>query len=171
MTREKGFDILIDAFARVAPRFEQWRLAIAGDGPLRPRLEAQAAASGVGDRIDFIGLRPDIDAVFGEAAIFALPSRFEGFPNALCEAMAHGLAVVASDCPSGPAEIVRPGTDGLLVSREDTDELAGALARLMADPGERTRLGASARGITERFAPAAVMRRWEELLLDVLGRS
>jgi glycosyltransferase involved in cell wall biosynthesis len=167
LTHQKGIDILLRAFANVAADFPEWRLAVVGDGPLRAELAALATSLGLQERVEWMGMQR-ADAVLASAEIFVLPSRFEGFPNALCEAMAHGLAVIATDCPSGPREIVRHEVDGLLVAPEDPRALAGAIRRLLLDPDERRRLGERAGEVTERFSPAKIMRRWEELLLEVM---
>lgn len=168
LTHEKGIDILLRAFAEVAAEFPEWRLAVVGDGPLKAELAALAASLGLQGRVEWMGVQRTAD-VLASAEVFVLPSRVEGFPNALCEAMAHGLAVVSTDCPSGPREIVRHGVDGLLVAPEDPQALARAICRLLGDPDERRRLGARAREVTGRFSPAAVMRRWEDLILEVMG--
>ena len=101
---------------------------------------------------------------YARAEIFVLSSRFEGFPNALLEAMASGCAVVSANCPTGPAEIVRPGEDGVLVPTENVPALSEALALLMDDPAMRIRLGQAARKVRDRFDGDAITRRWERVL-------
>jgi glycosyltransferase involved in cell wall biosynthesis len=164
LSPEKGFDLLVEAFARVAPSIPGWSLRIVGEGPERPRLEALAAARGVAGRVVLPGSVADPRPEIARAHAFALPSRYEGFPNALLEAMAGGLPVVAFDCDSGPREIVRDGHDGLLVPAGDVDALAAAVGRLARSPAERARLGRNAAEAVERFAPAAVASAWERLL-------
>ncbi len=161
---QKGFDLLIRAFARVAPRFPHWSLRIHGEGPLRAELEALVRDSGLAGRVALPGVAPDAYAALADCAVFALPSRYEGFPNALMEAMAMGRAVVAADCPSGPAELIRPEHNGLLVSVEDVSALATALERLLDDAPLRERLGDAARDIAREFDVAAVAAQWDALL-------
>jgi glycosyltransferase involved in cell wall biosynthesis len=170
--REKGFDRLLAAFARVAPRFAEWDLEIWGEGPERPALERQCAQLGLGPRARLPGLTAQPSELMGSADLFVLSSHFEGFPNVLCEAMASGLPVVSYDCPSGPREIVRHDVDGLLVSPEGgVDALSAALARLMGDPEARRRLAARAPEVADRFSLERIMGLWDSLLADVLAAA
>ncbi|MFY9175634.1 MAG: glycosyltransferase, partial [Peptococcia bacterium] len=106
-----------------------------------------------------------------KADLFVLPSRYEGFPNALLEAMACGCAVIAADCPSGPAEIIHDGVNGLLVPREDITALSAAMDRLMHDDSIRQRLSGQALKVKETFSQGEIMNRWDALIQKVLDRS
>lgn len=159
---QKGFDLLIAAFARVARSLPGWRLIIVGDGERRAALERQVAALGLSDRIALPGVTADAQSFLRRAGMFVLSSRFEGFPNVLLEAMACGAPVVATDCPSGPKDIVRHGHDGLLVP-VDVDALAAAIQELGHAPDERARLGANAVEVTTRFHPDRIMAMWDDL--------
>lgn len=161
---EKGFDLLIQAFAELHRRFSGWELTILGDGPKRPELEASIAALGLEGRVHLPGAIADVDRYYRTADVFVLPSRFEGFPNALCEAMSWGLPVVATDCHSGPREITRDGKDGVLVPVDDLAAIVGALERLMSDERERRRLGRAARAGIARYAVPVVLRAWDAVL-------
>ena len=161
---QKGFDVLLRAFARMAERFNSWRLLIAGDGPLRQQLEATAFKLGITDRVSFPGLVADAHALYQRAGVFALTSRFEGFPNALAEAMAHGCAVVATDCPTGPAELINDGASGILVPIDDVNALTGALERLADDPALRRRLGVAAEQAVRSYRADRVVQQWNQLL-------
>jgi glycosyltransferase involved in cell wall biosynthesis len=160
----KGFDLLIAAFARVAGPRPDWSLTILGEGRERPRLAALAARLGVADRVAMPGrvANPADHLVEGHA--FALSSRFEGFPNALLEAMACGLPVVAFDCPHGPADAIVHEHDGLLVPAGDVAALAASLARLMDSPLDRSRLGQNAKDVVAKLGPEQVLPRWTALL-------
>jgi len=165
----KGHDQLIEAFAMLAGRFPGWDLVIHGEGPARPELEARIGALGLADRIFLPGATSEAAARLREADLFVLPSRAEGFPNALAEAMACGLPVISFDCASGPGELIRPELDGLLVPPGDIPALAGAMARLMADPAERGRLAARAPEVTARFSLERVLGLWEAAMLQAAG--
>lgn len=161
---EKGFDLLIGAFALVAERFPEWHLTIFGEGTERRSLQDAVAELRLDHRIHLPGIVRNPDRVLPSADLFILSSRYEGFPRVLVEAMAAGLPVIACACPSGPSEIVRDGIDGLLVPPEEVEALAGAMARLMSDETERRRLGQRAMEVSERFSPARINGLWQRLI-------
>jgi glycosyltransferase involved in cell wall biosynthesis len=170
LVEQKGFDLLLEAFSRVAARHSSWSLKILGDGPLRDQLEAQAQRLNLTIRVEFTGALADPFCVLRAADLFVFPSRFEGFGNALCEAMACGVPAISFDCPSGPSEIVRNGVDGLLVPAEDVTALAAAMDHLMSDPHKRARLAARAPEVTERFGLTRVLSLWDQVFTDLLRR-
>jgi glycosyltransferase involved in cell wall biosynthesis len=160
---EKGYDRLIDAFARVSPDHPGWVLKIFGHGPLHRQLEKQVERLGLQDRVFLPGLADDIEAELRDSSVFALSSIHEGLPMALAEAMACGVPCVAFDCAPGVREIVTDGVDGIVVPPRNVEALADGLGRLMRDEDLRRRYGAAARDNVRKFAPDAVLAQWEDL--------
>jgi glycosyltransferase involved in cell wall biosynthesis len=168
---QKGLDTLLGAFATVAESLPGWNLVILGDGPQRSALESLARDLKICGRVRFLGRVNNPHDYMRRARIFVLSSRFEGFPNALCEAMACGLPVIATDCPSGPRELISDGIDGLLVPVDDIDALARAIKKLASDESLRRGLGESAKNVSERFSVDRIMKEWDELLREVIERK
>ncbi len=163
---QKGFDLLLAAFALVADDHPEWRLVILGEGPERAALEQVIHESGLAERVMLPGVSKTPEDWLRACDLFVLSSRYEGFPNALGEAMACGVPVVSFDCPVGPGEIITDGEDGLLVPAGDVSALAAAMRRLIDDPDEAARMADRAARVVERYGEAAVAARWEELLLS-----
>jgi GalNAc-alpha-(1->4)-GalNAc-alpha-(1->3)-diNAcBac-PP-undecaprenol alpha-1,4-N-acetyl-D-galactosaminyltransferase len=164
LSAEKGFDVLIDALARLPARHGGARLRILGDGPLRRELMARAEHNGVAERVEFVGLVAAPGPWLRAADAFVLPSRYEGYPNALCEAMALGMPVIAADCDFGPRELLRDGEDGVLVPPDDPAALARALGDLLDSPSRRAALGVRAAAIKDRLSEDAVFAAWREAI-------
>ena len=152
----------------VAGRFPTWRIRIAGEGSCRKQLEQQANELGLSNRIGFAGWIRPIWQAFANADLFVLSSRYEGFPSALLEAMAAGVAVISVDCESGPRAIIRNDVDGLLVENT-TQGIVEALERCMSDETLRKRLGKAGREVTERFGWDAMVDAYEVCLLRALA--
>lgn len=165
---EKGFDVLIEAFARIADRHPAWSLVLWGEGPRKATLEALRDRLGLTTRVRLPGRTTDAYGELRSANLYVLSSRSEGFPMALCEAMASGLPVVAFDCRTGPREIIRDGVDGVLVPPGDIDALARVMDRLLGDESARSRLAARAPEVTERFSLSKVLDMWDDLLSEVV---
>jgi glycosyltransferase involved in cell wall biosynthesis len=138
----KGLDELIAAFARVRAR-RPCNLIFVGDGAYRPHIEAAIRSAGQTDTIRLLGARSDVPAVLKSADIFVFPSRTEGMPNALLEAMTAGLPCISADVP-GCRDVIQDGVDGILVPARHPSALACAIERLLEDAGLRHRLGDAA---------------------------
>ncbi|RCG32391.1 glycosyltransferase family 4 protein [Sphaerisporangium album] len=169
LVAQKGFDLLIPAFARVARRHPEWRLRVFGTGPKKAALGALIEEHGVGGSVELMGRSTRLQDELADASIYALSSRFEGLPMVMIEAMTHALPVVAFDCPTGPADVLTDGTDGLLVPPGDVDGLAAALDRLIGDRDLRCRMGAAAAETAGDYAPEVVMPMWENLFEELLA--
>jgi glycosyltransferase involved in cell wall biosynthesis len=166
LTVQKGFDLLIKAFQDVVLRHPHWSLVIIGQGPQEGELRRLARGLPPGS-IVFPGVVTDPERYYRESSLFVLPSRFEGFPNVLLEAMASGCPVIATDCPGGTSEIIRHGYDGLLAPPENVEALAKAMDQLMSDSSERDRLGSHAVEVSHRFAVDRIVGLWEEIITSV----
>lgn len=146
---EKGFDRLIEAFAKIQ-NHDDWILVLVGDGPVRTQLEQQAVALGITERVVFLGMRKDVDHLLSESKIFVIPSRCEGFPNALCEAMASPLPCIAFD--GVPTEnLITDHEDGLVLKDGDIEGLSDAMEQLMNDEDLRDALSRKAISIRQRL--------------------
>jgi GalNAc-alpha-(1->4)-GalNAc-alpha-(1->3)-diNAcBac-PP-undecaprenol alpha-1,4-N-acetyl-D-galactosaminyltransferase len=160
----KGFDLLLRSFASVAGHHPGWTVVILGDGPERSQLESLRDDLGLRDRVIMPGRVRNPYAWLKRAALFVTTSRLESFGNAMCEAMACGLPVIATDCPFGPRAIVRNGHDAVLLPCDDVHAIATAIDRLIGDKAERDRLGVNAQEITRRFDLNTIMATWESLV-------
>lgn len=162
--RQKGQDLLIRAFAAVAPELPGWRLCIVGEGEERPRLQELIASLSLADRVELAGRTDDPFFWYRRASIFAFPSRFEGAPNALLEAMSCHLPVVVSDAAPSVLELVQDSREGLVANGEDVTSLSRALLTLARDEQLRGKLAAAAAAQAGRFAPRAALQAWDEAL-------
>ncbi|MEQ9639370.1 MAG: glycosyltransferase family 4 protein [Alphaproteobacteria bacterium] len=171
LSYQKNQHALLRAFATLRGEFPGWRLEIAGDGEEQDSLERLIGELGFGDEVRLLGAVKDVNELYCRSHLFCLSSRWEGFPNALAEAMARGLPAVGyADC-CGTNELIVNGQTGQLAGGNgDTDSLAAALRQLMSDDAGRAAMGESAVSAMLSYQPQSIFDRWEGLLADVAGR-
>ena len=162
---QKGLDVLLRAFASL-PRSvrDGWTVVLVGDGPERQRLRTLGETLSIAEAVAFEGFQSNPLSYMHSAAIFALPSRFEGMPNALLEAMASGLPAIVTDASPGPLEMVTDGRNGLVVPTEDPVAFAAALQTLMLTEEQRTQLGEAARQTLRSMEWPVVEPLWRSVL-------
>jgi GalNAc-alpha-(1->4)-GalNAc-alpha-(1->3)-diNAcBac-PP-undecaprenol alpha-1,4-N-acetyl-D-galactosaminyltransferase len=164
LTAQKSFDLLLRAFALLKDIYPHWTLLIFGEGPLRTNLESLREELGLKGRVILPGVIKNPHQILKNAELFIMSSRFEGFPMALCEAMACGLPVISTEYHSGVRDIIDNGVNGILVPVGDINTLSMAMNRLMGDETERKRLGAKAVDILHQFGLEKIMGIWEGLI-------
>jgi glycosyltransferase involved in cell wall biosynthesis len=169
LTGQKGFDRLIPAFEQVVRAHPDWKLRIYGSGRRRAYLQRMIQKRGLQNSVRLMGRANSMGEELAKGSVYAMSSRFEGFPMVLLEAMSKALAVVSFDCPRGPADLITDGEDGLLVPNGDIDGFAQALLRLVEDEDLRRRMGAAALQTAARYGTEAVGSQWDRLLSDLLA--
>lgn len=165
---QKNYESLIEAFTSIADKFPRWDLVIVGDGELRAKLQAMIDGGGLSNRIFMPGTVSDPGEQYANAHLFCLPSRWEGFPNALAEALAHGLPAVGFAGCAGVNQLIEPGRNGILAKGNgDCGSLATTLMLAMSNDDIRLTYGREGRGITSTFGSDNIIDLWE----DALARS
>jgi glycosyltransferase involved in cell wall biosynthesis len=159
----KGLDRLIKAIAEV--ELNDWKLVIAGSlGPETEELKLLVKNLNLGEKVEFLGAIKEIDKVFSKSKIFVLPSRSEGFPNALIEAMAHGLPSVAFDIVSGPAEIIKDKVNGILIDDNDIDSMSQAINEFISNEKLRDSISKEALKINEELSVSIVTKKYLDFI-------
>lgn len=166
LTRQKGFDLLIDAASQITDL--PWGLTILGEGPDRASLVEQIRSRGLNDRVSLPGFFQNPYPWFGEADLFVLSSRWEGFGHVIVEAMATGTTVLATRCPSGPDEIVHHREDGLLCD-VSVAAIAAGLRTLITDAPLRSRLAGAAVATSERFGLNVSLEKFQSLFDELVS--
>ena len=165
LEHQKAHDLLIEAFAS-SPACQGLELVILGKGSLEAQLRAQAAALGVAERVHFPGFVANPWAYFAKAALFVLPSRWEGFPTVVAEALACGVPALVTNCDYGPGEIVAHGDSGWVVPPEDVDALTQGMDRLLGDEALAARLAARGHECVQRFDLQEMVRGYTTLFVE-----
>jgi glycosyltransferase involved in cell wall biosynthesis len=167
LSPQKGFDLLVDAFAKVHARHPDWRLDIFGHGEMQGDIQARIDGYRLAGAARLRGVTGKLPEELAAAGMFVLSSRFEGLPMVLLEAMTLGVPAVAFDCPTGPAEIIEHGRNGLLIPPQDTGALADGICELIEHPERRAAMRAAARASSARYAMPAVRALWENLFAEL----
>ncbi len=164
---QKDQEILIKAFAKLAPDYPDWDVRIMGDGELRDKLENTIKEYGLENRIFLPGTTPNISEEYQKAHIFAMPSIYESFGLATAEALAHSLPAIGfADCP-GTNELIINNNNGLLIEGKNKEiSLARALKKLMDSPKLRAQMGQNARNSAKSLRPEIIFQKWENLIKD-----
>lgn len=171
MDANKNHEMMIRAFAALSGKYPEYVLTIYGDGELHSYLKELAKELGVGERVELPGVIPNVAERIEKASMFLLTSYSEGVSNALIEALATGLPVIATDVPSGgTVELMTDGVNGLIIPAGDQKALEAAMDRLLADPAYAQQLGREAAKIQERLAPERVNRLWREYFESIISK-
>tara|TARA_R110002095_G_scaffold157083_1_gene136327 strand:- start:1447 stop:2568 length:1122 start_codon:yes stop_codon:yes gene_type:complete len=170
LSYEKGFDLLIDAFSGLAHEFPEWKLRILGEGPLRESLQSTINERGLERQIELAGWVADPELILDQGDLFVLSSRYEGFPNALLQAMSRGLACISFDCESGPADIAREGLLILLIPAESLSELTWSMRECMQDENLRKELAIYSLQVIERFSATRYFEAWDQLINQTISK-
>ena len=172
LEHQKGFDLLLDAFAQLAPSFPQWELVIFGEGSAREALEAQIAHHNMTKHVRLPGITANPTAELAASHIMAFPSRYEGFPNALAEGLAAGLPAIGYAGVSGVEELIVNEETGLLIHLPGAaPALAHAMRRLIEDQAFRRKLGLQAKRHMERWRLEIVCEQWETCLVTTVKKK
>lgn len=165
---EKGQDRLLEAFAAIKDK-KGWKVVLAGEGPMLGALQEQAIKLGISGDVVFLGKVKEVDKLLSEASIFTLPSRLEGYPNALCEAMAAGLPCLVFD-GFPHEEIFKDGEEGIAIENGNIQKFSSALEALMNDKQKREYLGNNALRIKDRLNIDVMGSVYLDFLLSVIKR-
>ena len=160
---QKGFDLLLQAWAKVEKECPDWQLAIFGDGDRSPYQQQMVELGIDNSRCHLNGPTSNIQQEYANSSLFVFSSRFEGFGMVLVEAMSCGLPVVSFACPCGPKDIVRDGDDGLLVESGNIDKLAEAMMKMIREDNLRTSMAQAAQTNVERFRIERIAQQWKQL--------
>ena len=160
LTEQKGFDYALETFSLIRSNCPGAQMLVVGEGPLNATLRETAVRLRVADGVAFLPTVKDLGEIWRMADVFFLPSRYEGFPNVLAEAMAHGVPSVAFDCPTGPSDLIRHGENGFLTDVGDVRAAADFVIELWENQQLRSRIGDRAKEVAVTFSPEIVGDQW-----------
>lgn len=169
LTEGKNVEALLSVWIGVHEKCPGWKLRIVGDGNMRDNLIKQAIDGGVADSVEFPGRLFDIEGEMGRASIYAMTSKYEGFPLVLLEAQTMGLPIISYNTPYGPAEIVSDTVDGLIVEYDNMEQFKAKLLQLTSDYDMRDRMSENAREHSREFAPEVIISKWMDKYTQLLS--
>ena len=167
LTEQKRFDLLIEAFAKIAEQIPEYNLIIFGEGELRASLENQIQKLGLQHRAYLPGKNTDAVKVVNRSSVFVLSSDLEGMPNVLIEAMAMGVPCVSTRCDMGPEELINNNINGILVSVGNSDEIADAILQIINNPDLADKLSANARNLLNTHSIEQISDKWLTFLKSI----
>ncbi len=172
LEKQKNQKILIEAFANIASKYNEYKLIIYGEGKLREELQELIKKLNLSNKVFLPGNVENIKEKIYKAEMFVLSSEYEGMPNALMEAMALGVPVISTDCPcGGPKFLIKNNINGILVENKNKDELINAIEKIILNPNESKILGINASKISETLNPDIINRRWENYIEKILTQD
>jgi len=160
LTYQKGFDVLINAFAKIAADIPEYTLVIYGKGNDKDALERLVGEHGLAGRVLLPGTSPDAIKKVAGSSVFVLSSRLEGMPNALMEAMACGVPCISTNCPMGPEELIEDGVNGVLIPVDDVGALAESMLKILTDGDFAAKIAANAYKLRETHSIESVGELW-----------
>lgn len=164
MTSEKGFDMLIKAFAPVAKKHPDWQLDLYGDGEMMDTVKSLISEFGIEQNVNLLGMCNNLAQQYKNYAFYVLPSYREGLPLVLLEAKSNLLPIVSFDVTTGPREIIRDGVDGILVPPRDIEKLGNEMCYLIENPEVRAQMSAAALDNIDKFSKDTILAQWVELI-------
>ena len=170
LSYQKNQHFLIKAFAKIAAQNPSWILTIVGEGEKRAELEALISNLGIDSQVELIGAVNDVELWYGNSTCLVFPSLWEGFPNALVEAMSFGLPAIGLNSTSGVNELIKHGYNGLL-SANDEQLFAGAMQSMINDIDLRKDMGRKAYQSILEYQPEAIFDQWAGLFIDLASRK
>lgn len=165
--KEKGFDMLVKAFAPVAKKHPDWSLDIFGDGEMMPTVKELIQELGLQKQVNLLGMRSDLGERYGQYSMYVLSSYREGLPLVLLEAKANRLPIVSFDIMTGPREIIRNGVDGILVEPYDLDKMAEAMCELIENDTLRQSMSDRSQENLEKFSKQEILQQWRTLIEEI----
>ncbi len=167
MSHEKGFDLLIPAFAPVAKRHPDWVLDIFGDGEFMPLVKSLIKEHGIENNVNLLGMRNDLRERYKDYAMLVLPSYCEGMPLVLLEGKLNRLPLVSFDIMTGPSEIIEDGLNGILVKPYDIEKMSEEICRLIENDSDRQSMSDNAYSNLSKFSYKTIKAEWIELIEEL----